>query len=150
MNKTSQNLILAVLLTVLLMPSLVSAQERPLDCCILNKTVTVDGITYEEGNAVGRGVICSLTGVAPDYETKKWGLICLLSSLVMATDWVFTFLMVFVTVMVIVGAYEFTTAAGSVEKVKKGKNYILYAMIGMVVALLSKGIPDIIGTLLGI
>lgn len=150
MNKNLLNLILLFSLTVSILPFLVLAQDRPLDCCILGKTVVIEGNTYNKGETVGRGDICSLTNLATDHITKKWTLICLLSSVKLITDWVFTFLVIFVSAMVIIGAYEISTAAGSPEKVKKGKDYILYALVGFVVALLSKGIPDLISVLLGI
>jgi len=52
-------------------------------------------------------------------------------------------------VMVILGAFTLTTAAGSPEKINKGKDYILYAAIGLIVALLAKAVPALIKSLLG-
>ena len=139
-----------LLLTAFLTPVLLFAQDEPLDCCVLNRDVTVEGTTYAEGRTVGRDSSCSLTGRNTDYVTKKWTLICLLGSVILVTDWIFIFLMIFVSLMVIIGAYTIVSAAGLPDRVTKGKNYILYAVIGMVVGLLSKGIPDLIEVLLGI
>ena len=57
--------------------------------------------------------------------------------------------MALVGVMVILGAFTLTTAAGSPEKINKGKDYILYAAIGLIVALLAKAVPALIKSLLG-
>jgi hypothetical protein len=151
MKKIIPTLVFLSFLAVLLVPILVEAQEKVPNCCKLSKTITVSGVTYEKGDTVGSEDICNLTGAggAPTHSTKEWGLICLLSATSVITDWIFTFSMVLVGLMVILGALTLTTAAGSSEKVTKGKNYILYAAIGMIVALLAKAVPALIGSLLG-
>ena len=144
--------IISVLLlaSFLLTPALTFAQETIPNCCELSRTIELDGEKYEEGWTVGNEDTCNLTpGEAPDKETKDWGLLCLLSSVYVVTDWIFTFLMVFVGVMIIMGALTLTTSAGEAEKVHKGRNYIIFAGIGMLVGLLAKAIPAFIRSLMG-
>jgi hypothetical protein len=150
MTKFSQNLILGVSLAVFLLPILVSGQEKPLNCCEVSREVEVDGTVYYEGDIVGRVGESTDCPLGTAIETKQWSLICLLSSVKLLTDWIFTFLMVFVSIMVILGAFKITQAGGSSEELAKGRNYILYAMFGFVVALLSKGIPDLVESLMGV
>lgn len=146
MKKTIPILLLA---SFFLIPALAFAQETIPNCCELSRTITLEGATYEKGKTAGNEDTCNLTGLAPDYATKDWGLLCLLSSVYVITDWIFTFLMVFVGIMIIMGALTLTTSAGEAEKVRKGRNYILFAGIGMLVGLLAKAIPAFIRSLMG-
>lgn len=141
----------AILLTLLvaLTPFLVLAQEQIPNCCEVGKTITLDGIEYRKGRTVGAEGICNLTDSPPSNTTKKWGLVCLLSTIYVVTDWIFTFLIAFVGGMIIIGAFTLATAAGSPDKVSRGKNYILFAAIGMIAGLLSKAVPSLIEALLG-
>lgn len=49
-----------------------------------------------------------------------------------------------VTVMIIIGAYYLITSAGSADKVKKGKDYILWAVVGFAILLLASSVTAII------
>ncbi|OGY63004.1 MAG: hypothetical protein A2745_03025 [Candidatus Harrisonbacteria bacterium RIFCSPHIGHO2_01_FULL_44_13] len=54
-----------------------------------------------------------------------------------------------VALMIIYGAFQILTAGGDPEGFKKGKNTILYAVIGYAIVLVAKGITAIIKQLLG-
>lgn len=60
----------------------------------------------------------------------------------------FTILVVLSIVFVIYAAYLYLTAAGDPEKVKKANATILYAAIAIVVAILAKALPGIVGSLM--
>ncbi len=49
-------------------------------------------------------------------------------------------------IMVLIGAFQFMTSAGDPEKVSRARKTIMYAAIGLVVALLAGGIVSIIRT----
>ncbi len=49
-----------------------------------------------------------------------------------------------VTIMIIIGAYYLITSAGSADKVKKGKDYILWAVVGFAILLLASSVTAII------
>ena len=51
-------------------------------------------------------------------------------------------------IMILWGAFQIFTAGGDVEKVKKGRSTILYAVIGLVIILAGSGIDLIICSLL--
>lgn len=163
MKKFSTILIIFSLISVLT-PILIFAQQKIPNCCRVGKTIELevpseeckpadyqDGVCeYEEGKTLGSEDICNLTNDDPDYTTKKWGLICLLSTAYVITDWIFVFLMALVGVMIVLGAFTLVTAAGNPDKVNRGKNYILYAAIGMIVGFLAKAIPALIETVIGL
>ena len=53
------------------------------------------------------------------------------------------------TIMVLVAAFTYLTAGGEAEKVGKAHKTLLYAAAGIIVALIAKGFPAVIGSLVG-
>lgn len=70
-------------------------------------------------------------------------------SLCNAVNWMFYILIILSVIMVLVAAYVYVTASGDPEKASKARMMILYAAIGVVVALLAKGFPSTVGSFLG-
>ena len=150
MNKVLKSLIL---LSVLVFSFSVFAAEidGPLNCCILRSDVDMGGgETYDKGDTVGDGEDCSLEGVdvGPDETTKEWGLVCLLGSVGAVAHWIFVTLMIVAPLMIMVGAYHIMTAGADPERVTTGKNYIIWAAIGLLVGLFSNTIPSFISSLI--
>jgi heme/copper-type cytochrome/quinol oxidase subunit 2 len=79
--------------------------------------------------------ITSLTGVT--------GAICT------AIGWLFTFLIILAVLFVLLAAFKYLTASGDPEKVKQAGNMLFYAVIAVVVAIIAKGVPAIIGSYFG-
>lgn len=50
--------------------------------------------------------------------------------------------------MVLMGAFTFTTSGGDTQKVEKGRKYLIWGMAGVVVALLAKVIVNWTGQLI--
>jgi len=53
-------------------------------------------------------------------------------------DWLFYIILIAAIFMVLVAAFTFLTAAGDPEKTTKARNYILYAIVAVIVAFLAK------------
>jgi hypothetical protein len=53
-------------------------------------------------------------------------------------------------IMVLVGAFKLITSSGDPEKVSEGRKTILYAAVGLAIALVAGGIVTIIKSLLGV
>jgi len=58
-------------------------------------------------------------------------------------DFLFYFLLVAAVIAIIIAAFHFVTAAGDPEKVKIARSYVIYALVGVIVALLSKGLVEL-------
>ncbi len=58
----------------------------------------------------------------------------------------------FITVMVVfsfgMAAYQFLTSSGDLEKAKRGKDMVLYGLIGVVIIILTAGITELVKTIL--
>ncbi|MDD4358726.1 MAG: pilin [Candidatus Pacebacteria bacterium] len=76
--------------------------------------------------------------------TKDCGTCCLLNTVYNIIDWVFLIIMVVSVGMIIWGAVTYLTSAGNSEKIKEANQRILFAAIGIAVALLSKAVPSVV------
>jgi hypothetical protein len=75
---------------------------------------------------------------------------CLVDSIYTITDWVFYILLTLVVIMFVWGGAYYVTAAGDAEKAGKGKDIIVLAIIGIIIALLAKLAPGIIKFIIGL
>ncbi len=55
-------------------------------------------------------------------------------------SWLFSILLVVAAIFIIVAAYMFVTAGGEPEKVATARRFVLYALIGVAVAVASRGL----------
>jgi len=148
MNKVLKSLVLLPVLLFSFSVAFAADIDQPLDCCILRSDVTLEGTSYEKDDTVGDDAVCSLTGEATDNITKEWGLVCLLGSVGAVSHWVFIALMIVAPLMIILGAYYIVTAGMKPERVTTGKNYIIWATVGILVGLFSNAIPNFISSLI--
>ena len=125
------------LLVVLLSPIAASAQitEAP-DTCKLGDYDLTD--------------VDSACSSGATVNIADHGMCCLLNTIYNVTNWVFVILCGVATIFVILGAFTIVTAGGSPEKIKSGRDYILYAAIGLLVAFLARAIPGVVKILAGI
>jgi hypothetical protein len=78
--------------------------------------------------------------------TSVQGLVNLLCTIF---GWLFYGLIALSLIMIIVAGFNYVTAGDNSEKVSKATKMILYAAIGIGVALLAKAVPLIVGNFLG-
>jgi len=62
-------------------------------------------------------------------------------------NWLFAILLVIAALCIIIAAYFFVTAAGNPEQTAKARTFVLYAIVGLIVAFLAKGIVALVGTI---
>ncbi len=88
----------------------------------------------------------ALAATAPNItltDTKIVEIMC------KAMNWMFGILIVLSVIMVLVAAYMYVTSSGDAEKVSKATKTITYAAIGVVAALLARGVPILVASILG-
>jgi len=64
-------------------------------------------------------------------------------------NWLFAILLVIAALFIIIAAYYFVTAAGNPEILGRARTFVLYAIIGLVVAFLAKGLVALVRTIVG-
>ena len=92
---------------------------------------------------------CTLGRTVSETVTRVWGMCCILDAVYTVTDWIFVALMVVVGLLIAWGGFTIATAGGAPDKVAAGRNFILYALIGLAVALLARALPAVVRALLG-
>jgi len=147
-----RKIISAITLLSLILPAVAFAQIK--DFCTLGSSINYGSIIYSSGIEVWNPD----SGVAPANEcstdatvkckTVEWGTVCLLNTISRIFTWIWAILIAIVGIMIVVGAFNIITAGGAPDKVTAGRNYILYALIGMVVAFFAKAIPAIVSALI--
>ncbi len=64
-------------------------------------------------------------------------------------DWLFTILLVVAAIFIIIAAFYFITAAGNPETIAKARNFVLYALVGVAVAVASRGLVVLVQQIVG-
>jgi ATP-dependent Zn protease len=123
----------------------------------ISSTMKSDGIS--KGGADAKFKFKGPASATTNYEAvndsnvlaalqNKWGLICLVNTINSTTSWIFLVLMSIAFVLILVAAFFWATSGGNSEKQKKAGQMIAAALIGIVIALLSRIIPGIVTGLL--
>ena len=63
-------------------------------------------------------------------------------------DWIFAIFIAISVIFLLWGAFDFVTSEGNPEKVSSAKKRLLYAAIGIALALLANGVDDILRSIL--
>ena len=65
-------------------------------------------------------------------------------------NWLFTILLAVAVIFIILAAFKYLTAAGDTEKIKSAHTQLIYALVSLGVALVSRGLIFLVKQLLGI
>lgn len=63
------------------------------------------------------------------------------------SDWLFAILLTVAAICFILAGFNFITSSGDPEKVGSARQYVLYALIGVLVAFLAKGLIALVNNL---
>jgi len=137
MKKVFLSLIAITLLTVFAAPVMVLAESEPVDSCTLRHDIELGDKTFYADELIDVDI------------TDAWGMVCMLDAIYTVVDWIFVGLIAIVSLFTILGAFDILTAAGDPEKVKKGRERIMYAMVGLAIALLSRAVPSLVKAVIG-
>lgn len=62
-------------------------------------------------------------------------------------NWLFAILLIVAVIFILLAGFSFVTASGDPAKVGVARNYVLYALIGVAVAFLAKGLVYLVGAI---
>jgi hypothetical protein len=77
-------------------------------------------------------------------ENADCGMCCLLNTVYTITDWIFFAISLIAVIIIHIGGWTFVTAGGNAESTAKGRNYLVMAAIGILIALLARAVPSIV------
>ncbi len=89
-------------------------------------------------------------GLAQDVvpvPAPLWGEYNVWDTLDSIFNYLFATLLIVAAIFIIIAAFFFVTAAGDPDKTKKARDFVLYALIGVLVAFLSKGLIYLVDTI---
>lgn len=112
-------LVSLILVSVLIVPVVVSAQS-----------------TNTIWNILGFGGGQTAPEVVPATDVML-----ILGSLL---NWMFAILLLIAAIFIIIAAFMFVTAAGDPDKTKTARMYVLYALIGVLVAFAARGLVELV------
>jgi len=67
--------------------------------------------------------------------------------LTVITDWIFTIFLALAVIFIIIAAFQFITAGGKAESVSEARQKIIWAAVGIIVALVARAIPAVLESL---
>lgn len=146
MKKILPALVLGSLLVTLLIPIAASAQvSGPGECCKIRRTFELEGETFAKDAIVGPSLLSAseCPAGAVNKATPKWGIACLINTLNAVVDWIFVILIAVAVLMVTLGAIQFITSAGRPEMTSSGRQYMIYALVGLILAFLARALPGL-------
>jgi len=156
-----RNLFLIIFFFFLFLPSFTFSRTTS-NCCQIRSSFHFNGKDwfsgYCYGEVGGTDTVCVAPGgktlckeTTGNYEPGKgtiervdWGVGCILNTVYRITDLIFMILIIIAIVVSLAGAYNILTAGGDAEKLNKGRDLILYAILGTVVAFFARAIPSIV------
>ncbi len=123
----------------------VEGLEQPPDSCTIRADTGISGCPD----------VGTVTPFDTNYPTDAGGevsgsMCCMFGSINYVIQIAFALLMALVVAFILIGAYNFLTAAGDTDKVAAGRNYVLYALIGLIVASLAWALPQLVRMIVGI
>ena len=85
----------------------------------------------------------------PSPDNISGATCCFMNTISSATNWLFLIMMMIVVILIMLGGFTIITAGGDAESIGKGRNYIVYAMMGIVIGVLARAIPYIMRSIIG-
>ena len=161
MKKILAILAIGVLVALLAPVAVEAVQRTTTNCCQIKRTFHFDGLDWDSGWCYGEiggtdtycvtpggKVLCKPgaqfgSGIGT-VDRPNWGGGCILNTVYRITDLIFMILIIIAIVVSLAGAYNILTAGGDTEKLNKGRDLILYAILGTVVAFFARAIPSIV------
>lgn len=83
------------------------------------------------------------------YGGDDWAVVCMLHTVTYVTNWIFYIIIIVVGIMILYAAFIYLTAGGDAEKPKTANRMIVFAIIGLVLALLARAIPAAVRYIIG-
>lgn len=128
-------LLLVLMAAAVVLPGLVSAAStEPISGCHINNPSRLGNNCTTD---------CTFDGAA------NCGLCCTLNTIYTLTDWTFYIMMSIAIFMIILAGINFATKGDQPEEVKKARQMIIYAAVGVAVALLARALPSLVKFIMG-
>ena len=96
---------------------------------------------------VSLAVVVSPTETIPTIITTPGDIIVIIDAI---ANWIFVILLAVAVIFILIAAFQFLTAGGAPERVSAARTNLLYAVVGVGVAVLAKGFIELVKTIAGV
>ncbi|MFH1894510.1 MAG: hypothetical protein ABH813_01240 [Patescibacteria group bacterium] len=148
MKKILAGSILAIMAVAFLAPvAIAETVPAEISQCTMRHTLDAAG-GWED-----KGFVCPAKGSPCVFDNTTGftcGSCCTMDTIYTVTDWIFLGVVSIAMIMIFIGAFNIITAGGSPEKVTTGRSYIIFAAVGIIIALIAKLIPVIAKNIIGL
>lgn len=149
-------IVLGIILTaVFIFSGSVFAQVLPpADTCRIRTAISLDELT----SLVGPGTLVTHytpsvgipAGTALNFQDDGAGVVCVYSLIKTITNWVFIAVLAISTLMLAFAAFLYVTGGTSTKKAGQARSVIIFAIIGLLVALVARVVPSIARSIIGV
>ncbi len=156
MKKILSILILGILLIGLVAPmAALAAEDQIKECCKISQKIDAGDPGVCNGGDVAAPDLLKAAACNPDVtagtlcpspvaELGNWGMFCLLNVVYIVTNWIFYLMMIGVVIVFVIAGAMYMMSSGDPEKTKSAKNLMIFAIVGLIVALIAKLVPSVV------
>ena len=145
MKRIFGTLVLISFLGLLIVPQFASAAKEPVAECTIKGTINARIEGNSTLNCDGKTGTTKTGEFECTFATNKdCAMCCVVNTIYNITDLIFIILVALSGIMIMIGAFNLLFAAGESEKINKGRNYIIYAAVGLAVGFLARAIPALV------
>lgn len=66
-----------------------------------------------------------------------------------AMNWIFSFLIIVAVITILLAALSFLTSGGQEDKIATARRFLIYALVGVAVAILARSLVNVTGSFIG-
>jgi hypothetical protein len=145
MKKILASLTIAIMAVAFIAPvAIAEVAPQEADRCTMRHDLAGTDWQAKGFDCPGEGQQCLFS------SSNTCGTCCLMDTIYTITDWIFMGVIIIAGIMILIGAFYIVTAGGSPEKVNTGRSYIIFAAVGIIVALIAKLIPIVAKNIVGL
>ena len=143
MKKILTLILLGLFLTGIVLPVFVVAEKfEAIEGCKAWKTMVIPGKLKSPTQTIDLTIL--KTGDITPLLYQGWGIICLVNAVNKITDIIFFIIFSISVVFIAIGAFFYLVSYGDPNRTAKGRNFIVFAMVGIVIAAFARIIPAIV------
>ena len=87
------------------------------------------------------------TETIPEIITAPGDIIVIIEAI---ANWIFVILLAVAVIFVLIAAFQFLTSGGAPERISAARTNLLYAVVGVGVAVLARGFIELVKTIAGV
>lgn len=91
--------------------------------------------------------VVSPTETIPTIITQPGDIIVIIDAI---ANWIFVILLAVAVIFVLIAAFQFLTSGGAPERISAARTNLLYAVVGVAVAVLARGFITLVKTIAGV